>query len=131
MRKVNYCLLSLGIMFVLVVGVVYAQQINQPPEVKAIACPTELTLGEAGMGGVILDVGATAVVSDDGLPEGGSLSYQWTMELGPRPVEWLDPNVLHAKACFTFPGDYYFRLDVTDGELSASDIVKVTIIGGE
>ena len=112
----------------LIVGdAVFAQQINQPPEVKTLACPSELTLGGGGPGVVLVDVGADAFGADDGLPVGSSLSYHWILQVGPRPVVWLDQNVLRAKACFTYPGKYYFTFEVTDGELTSTDMVEITI----
>ena len=108
---------------------VFAQQINLPPEVKTLACPSVLMLGGGGPEAVLVDVGADASASDDGLPVGGNLSYNWTLEVGPRfgTVTWLDPNVLHPKACFTFPGKFYFTFEVTDGELTSTDMVEITI----
>ena len=93
-----------------------------------MACPTKFTLGGGGPGVVLVDVGADAFGTDDGLPAGGNLSYHWILQVGPGPVAWLDQNVLHAKACFTYPGKYYFTLEVTDGELSATDMVEITIM---
>ena len=114
----------------LIVGdAVFAQQINLPPEVKTLACPSVLTLGGGGPEAILVDVGADASATDDALPIGSSLSYHWTLEVGPRfgTVTWLDPNVLHPKACFTFPGKFYFTLEVSDGEFTSTDMVEIAI----
>lgn len=77
-------------------------------------------------------VGNTAVklngaVNDDGLPFGSSVSAHWTAVSGPAPVTFSNANVANSGALFTTPGTYVLRLTSTDGQLSASDDVTVTV----
>jgi hypothetical protein len=66
-------------------------------------------------------------VSDDGLPAGGSLAATWSAVSGPGTVSFTDANATSTTASFSTAGDYVLRLTATDGELSASDTVSVTV----
>ena len=71
--------------------------------------------------GVVLQGAA----SDDGVPQ--ALSVQWSLESGPAIVTLASPTQLDASARFTKPGVYTLRLTVDDGELSSSDVVRITM----
>lgn len=104
-------------------SIIYAQQVNQPPTVRAFPCPKALSLDPSVLGGALVNLGSTATTIGS-----GSLTYQWTLTFGPRPVEFLDSTDLDALACFTFPGDYVFLLEVTDAQgVTGSDVKVVTI----
>jgi len=69
-------------------------------------------------------------VSDDGLPGSpGSLTIAWSLVSGPATPSWPlgDDNQAHAHVVFPAAGTYVLRLTVSDGALSSSDDVTVTI----
>jgi hypothetical protein len=68
-----------------------------------------------------------ATVSDDGLPTGSSLSYTWSEVSGPGDVTFTPAETEDTTAAFSTEGSYVLRLTVTDGELTASDDVSVTV----
>jgi hypothetical protein len=105
----------------LVVTVNPVPPVNQPPVVSAgddqtatLAVPATLTLAGA--------------VSDDGLPiPPGATVATWSVVSGPDVVTFDDVHKLAAAATFSTPGSYVLRLTATDGALSTSDDVAVTI----
>lgn len=91
---------------------------NQAPTVnagsdKTITLPATATL--------------TATVSDDGLPVGSSLTRSWTRVSGPGTVTFSAPSSATTSASFSTAGAYVLRLTVSDGALSTSDTVAVTV----
>jgi hypothetical protein len=80
---------------------------------------------------VALPAGAllTATASDDGLP-GGALTSMWSMIAGSGSVTFGDAQSLSTPVSFSSPGTYYLRATVSDGALSSSDDVVVTVSGG-
>ena len=68
-----------------------------------------------------------AVINDDGLPVGGTLSYGWSRVSGPAEVQFANPGAASTTATFTTAGDYVLRLTVTDGEATASDDITITV----
>lgn len=71
-----------------------------------------------------------ATVNDDGLPDPpGSLTYAWSQVSGPGSATINDPNA--EDTTINFPdsvfGEYVFSLEASDGELSSSDEVTVTV----
>src|SRR6185503_3228761 len=66
-------------------------------------------------------------VADDGLPEGDALSVAWTMVDGPDAVTFADPSTATTAATFVTAGTYLLRITASDGDLSASDDVIVTV----
>ena len=92
---------------------------NTPPSVSAGPDQT-----------VRLSSGATlsATAGDDGLPNPpGAVSYSWTMVGGPGTTSFSAPSSSTTSASFSGPGTYVLRVSVTDGTLSASDEVQVTV----
>jgi len=92
---------------------------NQPPNVDAgsdqtITLPTSASLSGSA--------------SDDGLPNPpGTLTTTWSKSSGPGTVSFGDINALGTTASFSAPGVYVLRLTASDGALSASDDVQVTV----
>ena len=92
--------------------------LNQPPVVSAgpdqeISHPqTTVTLSGA--------------VSDDGLPA-GMLSVAWTQVSGPGNVVFSAPSSPATSATFPAIGNYVLRLTATDGTLTSTDDVGVTV----
>jgi RHS repeat-associated protein len=66
-------------------------------------------------------------VTDDGLPDGGTLSLLWSVVSGPAAVALGSPAAAATTATFSTPGLYVLRLTASDGALSASDDVSVTV----
>ncbi len=67
------------------------------------------------------------VVSDDGLPIGGSIFASWTKLSGPGDLDFSDPNAATTSALFNTAGNYVLRLHASDGPLGADDDVNVTV----
>ena len=95
---------------------------NQPPTVnagpdQAITQPNTATLQGSA--------------SDDGLPAPSALTYAWTKisgrEESENPVVFSNPSSLTTTVTFPAADIYVLRLTVTDGALTASDDVIVTV----
>ena len=70
----------------------------------------------------------SGAASDDGLPNPpGAVTPTWTAANGPGPVTFQNPNALSTQATFTTAGTYLLRLTGSDGALSATDSVQVTV----
>src|SRR5204862_2107162 len=68
----------------------------------------------------------SATATDDGLPN-NTLTYQWSVVSG-NGVMLQPTNTAATKVTFTVAGTYTFRITVSDGQLSASDDVIVTVL---
>jgi RHS repeat-associated protein len=67
-------------------------------------------------------------VTDDGKPAGSTLSIQWQMQSGPAPVTFSSPTTAATSVTFqNTPGTYVFRLTASDGQLTGSNAVQVTV----
>jgi len=68
--------------------------------------------------------------TDDGLPTGSALTGTWSKVSGPvgSTVTFINGNLLNATATFSAAGSYTLRLTVSDGSLSASDDMIVTVV---
>lgn len=67
-------------------------------------------------------------VQDDGLPQGSQLSYSWSQANGPAAATITNSASLSTNVDVPEIGDYEFSLTVSDGELTASDVVKVSLL---
>lgn len=65
--------------------------------------------------------------TDDGLPMPAKLVYNWSIVSGPGTVSFDTATALSTKASFSVAGTYVLRLKVSDGELSSTDDVMVTV----
>ncbi len=92
---------------------------NQAPSVTAgpdqtISLPNEVSL--------------TAITKDDGLPTSpGALSFSWTQISGPASVTFSAPKTRETRAAFSQKGTYVLRVSTTDGALTSSDDVAITV----
>jgi subtilisin family serine protease/sugar lactone lactonase YvrE len=68
----------------------------------------------------------TAAVSDDGPTAGFTAS--WEMVSGPRGANVSGTSAMAATASFAATGTYLIRATVSDGSLSASDLITLTVI---
>ncbi|WOO39305.1 PKD domain-containing protein [Rubellicoccus peritrichatus] len=92
---------------------------NTPPVVDAGA---DQTVG--------LAVGATldATVTDDGLSPGNPTpTTTWSMVSGPGTVSFGDASAIDTSATFSVIGTYVLELFATDGDLSSTDTVTITV----
>ncbi|MBK1860131.1 PKD domain-containing protein, partial [Cerasicoccus arenae] len=84
---------------------------NQSPVVNA-GTDDSVTLSS---GTAALAISGSA--SDDGLPQGSSLTTQWTTFSGPGTVTFADDSLLATTATFTVEGTYVLRLTGSDTAL--------------
>jgi uncharacterized protein YjiK len=94
---------------------------NQPPTVGAGPDQTVTLPANA-----ILD----GTVTDDGLPNPpGVVTTTWSQVSGPGLVTFGNANAVDTTASFSTAGGYVLRLTASDGELSSSDDIAVTVAG--
>ena len=68
-----------------------------------------------------------ATVTDDGLPPPAVLTYLWGTDSGPAAASFSSSTVEDPTVTFPVAGTYVLRLTASDGALSASDTVRVTV----
>ncbi len=98
----------------------------------SIRLPNEAPAVEAGADFEVT-VGTLATlngsVTDDNQPEGGALVAQWSVISGaPEAVAFDNGGDPAAAARFTAVGVFTLRLTASDGDLTASDTVSVTVV---
>jgi hypothetical protein len=71
------------------------------------------------------------IASDDGLPFGSTLTRAWTKVSGPGTVTFGNPSLLNTTASFSLSGSYILRLTASDGTLSTSDDVIITVTAAQ
>ena len=91
---------------------------NQPPVVNA-GSDASINLNQP------LTLSGTA--SDDGLPTGSTLSINWSKVSGAGTVIFSNSSALQTAATLSAEGTYLLRLTVTDGQLTSSDDLIVTV----
>jgi len=92
---------------------------NQPPVVNAGTNQTIQLPATASLNGS---------ATDDGLPNPpGKLSVQWSVLSGPGAVTFSDPSSLQSTAQFSVPGVYDLNLSASDGALTTSSDVTITV----
>lgn len=93
---------------------------NTAPLVNAGLDQTTLLSGDAPLDGT---------VSDDGQPNPpGALTTTWGMVSGPGSVTFQDASAVDTRAAFTTAGTYVLSLAASDGELSTTDQVQITVL---
>ncbi len=65
-------------------------------------------------------------VTDDGSPT-STITTTWSKLSGPGTVTFANANAVDTTASFSLPGEYVLRLTATDGALTASDSVAVSV----
>lgn len=96
----------------------------------AILSPNERPVVNAGDDRLILTGGTASLagtVTDDGFPRNSTLGVSWSTVSGPGTVSFTNASLAATNATFSKSGSYLLRLSATDGELSASDEVTVTV----
>ncbi len=93
--------------------------VNDRPNIDASA-PAQITAPEI--------IGLNAVMSDDGDPGGSVLTVRWSKISGPGDIFFSDETQGNTTASYTQGGTYVLRATASDGELSATDDVEVTVL---
>jgi hypothetical protein len=97
--------------------------LNSPPVVAAGPDQTINLPSAASLNGT---------ASDDGLPDPPhALTTTWSQVSGPGTVTFGDAHTLVTTATFSAGGSYVLRLTASDGTLSASDDIAVTVVGNQ
>lgn len=91
--------------------------VNQPPLANAGADQTIKLPATASLSGS---------ATDDGRPS-NTLTYRWRKGAGPGGVTFGTPTAASTTARFSVPGIYLLRLTVSDGALSNTDEVEITV----
>ncbi len=78
---------------------------------------------------VVLPNAATlaALVTDDGLPAGSSITSLWTQVSGPGTVTFSNASTPITRAAFSQPGTYVLRLTSSDGLLTSTQDTTITV----
>ncbi|MBK8039286.1 MAG: tandem-95 repeat protein [Verrucomicrobiaceae bacterium] len=94
-----------------------------------VTVPNAAPVVNAGMDQTVdrdAPVALAGVVTDDGEPQAGTLTSQWSLVSGPTNYSLANPSAAATQAVFREAGTYVLRLAANDGALSTSD--EVTII---
>ena len=70
----------------------------------------------------------TGTATDDGLPFGSTLTFQWTKLSGPGNVTFANAASASTTATFTQDGIYLLRLTASDSQLTGSAEMRVTVL---
>ncbi len=76
-------------------------------------------------GGAVANL--TGSVTDDGLPLGSPVTQIWTVVSGPGTVVFSNATSLVTTATFSVDGSYVLRLTATDGSLTSSDDITISL----
>ncbi len=93
---------------------------NLPPSVNAGA---DINVSASAFPFSLLVTGSA---SDDGLPN-GTLSYNWTPAIAPIQVILKNDTTLTVNVTFNASGVYTLRLNVSDSNLTTTDIVVINV----
>ena len=69
-------------------------------------------------------------ISDEGLPRGSSITATWRKASGPGDATFTEVNAAHTHVTFDSSGTYLLDLHATDGELEATDRIRVVVEPG-
>jgi hypothetical protein len=98
---------------------VIVKSLNHPPIVNAGSDQTVALSAQAILSGTAID---------DGLPRSpGTLTVLWTQVGGAGRANFSAPDSLNGGVTFLEAGDYVLRLTVSDGAVSASDDVRISV----
>ena len=97
----------------------------------AVASPNQAPVVNAGADQTITlpsTASLTGTATDDGQPNPpGTLTRTWSQVSGPGTVSFGDANAISTSAAFSMSGAYVLRLTVSDGAITVSDDVAVTV----
>jgi hypothetical protein len=104
--------------------------LNRAPQVRVLGA-TGGGRGKPGTLAVTASVGERfslfGSVNDEGLPRTGKLVTAWKQVNGPGTAAFENAGAARTRATFSAPGAYELELTATDGELSVSTRVVVTV----
>src|SRR5262249_45570933 len=69
----------------------------------------------------------SGTASDDGLPSGSTLTNTWSKLSGPGTVTFANASLLNTTASFSTSGPYVLRLTASDGSLTSTSDVAITV----
>jgi hypothetical protein len=101
--------------------VIQIEAVNDAPVADAGPDSSVTTLGFATLAGT---------ASDDGDPFGSTLAVSWTKVSGPGLVAFGDSTAAATQAAFGAAGVYLLRVTATDGEITVSNDVTITVTPG-
>jgi RHS repeat-associated protein len=93
--------------------------VNHVPTVNAGSDQDHITLPQTAA--------LHGTATDDGLPEGSTLTTTWTMVSGEGTVTFADELALNTTATFSSAGTYVLRLTASDSVLSDKDEITITV----
>jgi RHS repeat-associated protein/uncharacterized repeat protein (TIGR01451 family) len=73
-------------------------------------------------------VSLTGSATDDGLPAGSVLTFQWSKVAGPGTVTFANATSPNTSATFSDSGTYLLRLTASDSQLTGSAQMRVTVL---
>jgi len=94
--------------------------VNRPPTVDAGAAQS-ITLPTN-------TVNLNGFASDDGLPQGSTLSVSWAKVSGPGTVGFSAATNTSTNATFSAAGTYVLSLTASDTQLTSSDTLTITVV---
>lgn len=97
---------------------------NQPPVVNA---GPDQTITLPGTNFVVLN----GTVTDDGKPQGATLTIQWKLLNGPASVTFNTPSQPVTKATFSTAGVYVLQFSANDTQFTSTSNVTVTVIAND
>ena len=98
----------------------------RPNAAPIVDAGSDQTIFLPGSGEGIATLNGSA--SDDALPLGGTLTFEWTLVSGPGGLAIDDPSSPATTISILEEGTYVFRLTVSDTELEGFDEVSVTFV---
>ena len=69
-----------------------------------------------------------AEVTDDGLPQGAALFYEWSKLSGPGNANFVDTRLPNTQVTFSSPGTYVLRLTASDTQHIRTDEVTIRVL---
>src|SRR6185437_8200438 len=100
-------------------SVIYTVVSNQPPSVAAVASPN--------VSDIYSPVSLQGFATDDGLPGPQGLVTAWSVLSGPGGVSFSNAANTNTSVIFTNTGSYVLQLMASDGQLTSTANVTVTI----
>ena len=93
---------------------------NTPPQVNIASRVSSITLPANS-------ISFTPIVTDDGLPAGVPLTFQWSMTFGASPVVFSAPTSKNTTVTISAAGTYNLQLAVSDSEFTTTSSTQITV----
>lgn len=93
--------------------------LNQAPQVNA---------GQNQTASIGSSVTVSATATDDGLPSGSRLTYQWSQSSGAGTAQFVNSTSATTSVSFSDVGTYGLTVTVSDGSLQDSDVLSVDVV---